>query len=349
MRLKSTLPYAILLGLAIALASVEWSVRDAQEERPSVLVFKSRTFQGRIVNESDVKVRALKETEMADYRRYSDQFLPPNSEVIRRIALTRTVDADVPLVKRDFHFSPIAEERPSFLEPGMRAVNLQLPPERIAGGDSRSGDYVDVCLTCEICDDPACTAPKLSVAPLVRGAQVIAHRLDTRLSTAIPVTLQLNPYRAALIEFAKNRGEISLARSSRDQRSGSNKSPINDDKEEERRVINLSSGISITDRDLETIFGLAVPSKETWPWPPVRFQGRVESKREDLRGLGFGHRVRIRRFNRFRAPPVLTVGRFRQDLSCGWRSVPRARRPVPCNRSWQRPGRNYRPGKGPDV
>src|SRR5262249_61912271 len=94
------------------------------------------------------------------------------------------------------------------LLPSMRAVNLSLTKEHSGGGLIQVGEWVDVVLTSSVESDGAASTRTATIAHNVR---VIAKRnvlwpVFAPLTDDKPVhfTVEANPYRAALIEFAKN-------------------------------------------------------------------------------------------------------------------------------------------------
>ena len=122
--------------------------------------------------------------------------------------------ADQPLVKDYFQDQSLPDELTSLLERNTRAVNVAVLKGRTAGGTIRKGEYVDVLLTTEIGygDNQNC-AP----ATIARGLKVIQKRNSpwNMLGTdpddkPLNFTLQANPYRQALIEYAQTHGQLSL-------------------------------------------------------------------------------------------------------------------------------------------
>jgi len=100
----------------------------------------------------------------------------------------------------------------------------------------------------------------------------------------INFTLQANPYRAALIEFAQTKGDLSLALTptARQVRADKDKSgtPVFSDpdskeyKDEDTRIASLNAGdLTVGDGDLERIFNLKPPPPKTPPITVERYTG----------------------------------------------------------------------------
>jgi hypothetical protein len=176
------------------------------------------------------------------------------------------------------------------LLPNTRAVNLALSKEASAGGLIQPGEWVDVMLTTDIegPDGKASTRTAV-IAPKVR---VIAKRnvlwpVFTPLpdDKPVPFTLEVNPYRAALIEDVKKKGEISLVPipASEQQRLETLRTEAEragtpallvafantettEYQDEKDRVEQFNKGeLSVGDRDLYRIFGLEEPKPKVEP------------------------------------------------------------------------------------
>ena len=109
----------------------------------------------------------------------------------------------------------LAEPLKDRLVPGTRAVNVAITKDHAAGGLIQAGDWVDVHLTTQI--SMTNKAPITQTASLARNVRVIAKRnILWSVLQALPddkpvnFTLETNPYRAALVEFAKDKGTLSL-------------------------------------------------------------------------------------------------------------------------------------------
>jgi hypothetical protein len=101
----------------------------------------------------------------------------------------------------------------------------------------------------------------------------------------INFTLQANPYRAALIDFARTKGELTLIptpspRQTRSESRDKSGTPTFSDpdskeyKDEDVRVAALTNGeVTVGDQDLERIFNLKPPPPKVPPVTVERFSG----------------------------------------------------------------------------
>lgn len=123
--------------------------------------------------------------------------------------------ADTPLRLTDLAELKKPEPLNARLTPGTRAVDLAVPKELAAGGNIAVGDWVDVYVLTDVArtDSPA-RVPQAGV--LVHSAPVIAKRGTLYTIFAglpdgpIQHTLAVNPYRSALLEYARAVGTVSL-------------------------------------------------------------------------------------------------------------------------------------------
>jgi hypothetical protein len=97
----------------------------------------------------------------------------------------------------------------------MRAINLVVPKDRAAGGLIAVGEWVDVLITSTI-ETPG-AAPMTRTACVAPCVRVVAKRntlwpIYAPLPDGKPVhfTLEVNPYRAALIDYVSTRGNLLL-------------------------------------------------------------------------------------------------------------------------------------------
>jgi hypothetical protein len=179
----------------------------------------------------------------------------------------------------------------------MRAVSVGAMKIHSAGGLIQVGDWVDVYLTSTIdlpCS-PDCNAPTTLTAMLACKVRVIAKRnslwpVPNQAGSICPMhyVLEANPYRAALIEFAKEKGVISLMpvsldekqelearRTERMNRKGdvllaSYSIPDCPEYADEDKRINAAAGCctsQISEADLLRIFNLRIPEPPPAPAP----------------------------------------------------------------------------------
>jgi Flp pilus assembly protein CpaB len=214
---------AVLLGLGVAVgvkASGLLSPGEPKKEPPPplVLVAAVNIFEGNCLQAADVKLRPARSGEELDGLRKGD-FLPATPQAaVRRFAKV-SIPADSPIKKdylEDLSAPPDLRNR---LSKGMRAVNTAIPKEHCDGGMIQVGDWVDVSLTTTVDAPDGGKNPSTATrsAIIARNVRVIAKRNDlwpkaTPLGPSCPVnfTLEMDPYRAALFEFVKQKGTLSL-------------------------------------------------------------------------------------------------------------------------------------------
>ncbi|MCI0460761.1 MAG: Flp pilus assembly protein CpaB [Gemmataceae bacterium] len=286
---------AILLALGVAVAARYSGFFDSQpppvKKTPvyQILVANQNLFEGITISGADVRVRDVRDEEMRQYLDNKDRYLPPVPMVANYRVLARNVLADEPLRKEDFKELKLATPLHLRLGPFMRAVSVSVPKERAAGGMIQTGEHVDVMLTTQItCPEGTCYHPAVETAVIARNLRVIAKRnsLWTVLAPLpedglLQFTLEANPYRAALIEFARLKGDITLVPTPSAQVrdpaviKGGGRPTFSDPenreyKDEDLRVdAILGSDLTVGDPDLERIFNLKpLPPKV----PPLRVE-----------------------------------------------------------------------------
>jgi Flp pilus assembly protein CpaB len=182
---------------------------------PTVTVAGRHLFKGDTIDPRDLVVRPVRPGEEKDFAANRAEFLGDAKEVAYFRYAARDVVADTPLRLTDLAELKKPEPLNARLTPGTRAVDLAVPKELAAGGMIAVGDWVDVYLLTEVArtDSPA-RVPQAGV--LVHSAPVIAKR-GTLFSIfaglpdgPIQHTLAVNPYRAALLDYARAVGTISL-------------------------------------------------------------------------------------------------------------------------------------------
>jgi Flp pilus assembly protein CpaB len=181
----------------------------------------------------------------------------------------------------------------------MRAVNVSVAKTHAVGGLIQTGEQVDVFLTSRITDGSG-AAPFVRTALLARDVKVVAKRdmLMTILASnpddqPLSFTLQANPYRAALIEYASTSGTLSLVPRPKPRtmmmEMGDKKDPpksgmpnfgdpeSREYRDENERVAAIERGeSSIGTVDLVRVFNLpelTQPKKVETPPPPMVVQG----------------------------------------------------------------------------
>lgn len=281
---------AIVLGLAVATAAKYTGFFNgppppappAKKPDTQILAAAKNLFAGQMIDQTGVRVRPLRPEEAEDYEKNKDQYLPavPAAAVLRIPHVN--IYADQPMRKDQLKEMAQPEPLHARLLPNMRAVNLSLPKERSAGGQVQVGEWVDVFLTSEVEYAQMKVVRTACIAPKVR---VIAKRntlwpLFAPLPENKPVdfTLETNPYRAALIESTRAKGDLAIAplgaseqRQLEVQRARLLENPDQpglghflsagspEAEEEDARLAAFLRGEAVSERDLVRIFGLQTP------------------------------------------------------------------------------------------
>jgi Flp pilus assembly protein CpaB len=287
---------AVLLGVTAVVGAKYLGLFEPREvtpekppEMPQVLVAGENLFEGVTASPDQVKVRPLYPHELEHYKKNREKYLPPLKEAAQLRVMARSVEADQPLLREYFQDQAIPASISERLGPYMRAVNVAVDKNRSAGGILRVGEYVDVHLTSNICEAPNCEQTITQTAVIARGLKIIAKRntLWTVLAAdpgdTVSFTLEANPYRAALIEFAKRKGDLALVPTPMDQvKPAAKGSPAKgglpsfadatseEYRDEDGRVAGiLQGGLTVGDADLERIFKLK-PIQRVAEAPPIR-------------------------------------------------------------------------------
>lgn len=219
---------AVLVGLGAAVAAKATGVfnrAEPKKEPPPIMVLAaaSNIFEGNMIQTADVRLRPASLQEVEQLRR--GELLPAMPQAAAKRFAKMSIPADAAM-RKDYLEDLVAPgELRTRVAPGMRAVNLAIPKHHAAGGLINVGDWVDIQLMAAI-EAPAVPLPggaaaaggtTAQAAIITRAARVIAKRnslwpVQTPLGPDCPVnfTLETNPYRAALIEFAKDKGTLVL-------------------------------------------------------------------------------------------------------------------------------------------
>jgi Flp pilus assembly protein CpaB len=300
------LTVAVLIGLGVAIAAKlggYFSTPPPVEppaKRPDIMILAAahNLFAGDLIDVSGVRVRALKPEEFAHYDKNRDQYLPALQSAAALRITRRNIYADEPILKECLQEMARPEALHSRLLPQMRAVNLSLTKEHSAGGLIQVGDWVDVFLTSKI--DNAQEATTTRTACIIPKVRVIAKRnslwpIFAPLPDDKPVnfTLEVNPYRAALLEFSRAKGLLTMAplpleekhnletRRGKMLESATGIRPVHflkagtpDANAEDERVAGFARGeLVVSEFDLIRIFGLTTPPPPTAPISVERIGG----------------------------------------------------------------------------
>jgi Flp pilus assembly protein CpaB len=284
------LTVAIILGLGVATAAKYTGFFNptappaavAKKADVQILVAARNLFAGDMIDAAGVKVRTLRPEELDDYQSSKDRYLPPVPQAANlRIAL-KNITADQPILKEYLKDMAKPDAYSVRLLPEMRAINLTLPRDRSAGGLIQVGEWVDVFLTSEVETENGKSVRTACIAPKVR---VIVKRntfwpVFAPLPEGKPVdfTLEVNPYRAALLETTRAKGDITLVplggseqRQLEVQRERLLQNPAaalvhflpaesREAEDEEARVAAFKKGeYAVSDGDLIRIFGITTP------------------------------------------------------------------------------------------
>jgi Flp pilus assembly protein CpaB len=187
-----------------------------KEEPVMVLVANSDFYPNIAISLNDVRVRELTAEEKSGgfYEKNKGKFLPPVAAAANMRVPNQRIKADTVLMREHF-MEGLPDAVTLRLNKGMRAVNVMVPKERAASGVIQLGEYVDVYLTARI--PTADGKTMIETAQIARDVRVIMKRgsLYTTMSSdppgqPMPWGLEANPYRAALIDWAQHKGEITL-------------------------------------------------------------------------------------------------------------------------------------------
>jgi Flp pilus assembly protein CpaB len=214
---------AVVLGLGAAVGIKYSRILEprgdalrAQTVTP-ILVAASNIYEGTYLQAADVKLRPPRNDEEARIQKQGE-FLPPLTQAaVKRIARVN-IPADAPIRKDMLEDLNRPESLADRLGPCDRGVHCCLTKQHCAGGLLGTGDVVDVLLTTTV-DGPegSQVVGKTATAVVARGLRIVARR-----NSLVPVskplgpdccinyTLSANPYRAALIDYVKNVGILSL-------------------------------------------------------------------------------------------------------------------------------------------
>jgi len=219
------LTVAILLGLATAVTLKISGVFDQpqavtpppQPKAPdiNVLVAGRNLFKGILVDAPWVTVRPLRADELKQYEEHKDEYLPAVPAAVYLRVAAKNIEADKPILRSDLEPMGLQRNLSTRLLPNMRAINVAVMKDQSDGGLIQNGEWVDVMLTTSISLPNGATETK--TAGIAHRLRVIAKR-DGLFDVLFPIdpklpvdfTLEANPYRAALIEFAKTKGTLSL-------------------------------------------------------------------------------------------------------------------------------------------
>jgi Flp pilus assembly protein CpaB len=298
------LTIAVLLGLGAVVGAkylgyfdTKKAAEPTKEPPQQVLVASQNLFEGVTVTTSQVQVRPLRPNEVKAYEANPDKYMPPLTAAAHMRVLDRNVPADEPLLKEHFQDQSMPKTIAERLDPGMRAVNISISKDKADGGLLRTGEYVDVYLTTTISDATGLVGSSTQTALLARQLKIIVKRnnlwtvmLPSSDDRPVEFTLQANPYRAALIEYAKGKGVLTIMGSPTPPQvrvaagpggsvvpaSYSDPQSVEYRDEDARVAAFVNNDLVVGENDLERIFKLKPlppPTPERLPVKIVRWSG----------------------------------------------------------------------------
>jgi Flp pilus assembly protein CpaB len=225
-----------------------------------------------------VKKVRVSPKERDNYARSGKTLLTGN-QPIGRVARV-PVMAERPFYEEDLY--PYKYPEPVKVRPGWRAAIVTIPAKEAM---VQVGDYVDV--YCTLSNDLLGPGGQ-GTAEIAKGAQVVARFGSTRpgvqpVSNSAPreYTLEVTPYRGALIELAKSMGaRFGLANAPMigegDQKSPPPANDINDPREQ--------AADRVSGADMAALFGISPPQSGPPPWVVEKYVGISEQGRTQYPG-----------------------------------------------------------------
>lgn len=228
---------------------------------PMVLVPQRPLFPGDSILPGDLGARPMTEAEYAHFKDHKEDYLPPNSASAHYRFVKTAHPANKPLLLSDLEEirkpTPLNER----LLADTRAVNLTVPKGQAAGSLIQHGDWVDVYLTTYVgiqkLDGATIKPPELRTALIAKNVHVIAKRDSLydlyypQRSNEISYTLAMNPYRAALFDYARTIGSITLVPVSNAERT-----KLDEDSKDPKKLVNVTIGdptLATTQQEAERI------------------------------------------------------------------------------------------------
>lgn len=293
--MRASTVFAIALSLLIALAAAagakyaglfDKKPAPPPGEKPpplKVLVAGVNLYEDVAVLAEQVMVRDIRpEEEKSLKEKYGDNWtskLMPSFVNAAHLRVSKfNIPADAILLKEYFSDSTLPQALWERLEKNTRAVNVTVSKEDAAGGAIRLGEYVDVLLTTKVWN-PVTEKEETRTAIIARACKVIMKRNNPWTVMAadpddkpLNFTLQANAYRAALIKYAMNYGQLSLQPVIKPEKISTSFSDPNSKEyaNEDQRVEEILRGeLTIGDKDLVRIFQLPPPPAKVPPPQPT--------------------------------------------------------------------------------
>lgn len=286
--------FLVFLALVALVAAKMTGYFDEPEvstvDPPEVVIAARRLPEGVAIDRQYASTRPMTREEYESFLASPAEFLPADAAAVAGRVTARSLDAGEAIMRSD-----LVDDSPERLRdriaPGMRPVDVAVLKKDSQGGLIQTGDWVDVSLTTEVYTSDDEDTQTIRTAVIARGVRVILKR-NTLLpiyrgiadDELIPFTLEANPYRAALIDYAVLKGNLTLTAlpdseqaALEEQReslieTGESAAILEDEDERERIERILAGNYSVGDEDLADIFGLEPISTPPVPEPPPRVQ-----------------------------------------------------------------------------
>lgn len=289
------LALALLVGLAVAAGAKSAGLFDKKAPPPApekaapakALVAKVSLFEGVTVTAEQVRVRDLlpeEEARLTDRfgKNWKEKVMPPTTAAahLRTVNLGVNIPAESILLRDYFAEAGLPDRLTAQLEPNTQAVNVSVLKDKAAGGVLRVGEHVDVLLTTKVASGGR---EDLRTATIARACKVVMKRNNPwAVMIADPddkplhFTLQANPYRAALIEFAQTHGQLTLLPVPTPARTSAGAVGTDPNSREfaneDTRVDKYRNGQPIGSEDLVRIFQVTPPPARQPAPPPFRVE-----------------------------------------------------------------------------
>jgi pilus assembly protein CpaB len=201
----------IFVGAWLSAGLLTWflyakTVTPQQEKQAAVLVATHDMPAGTLLRQSDLKKVNYPE------RSIPKGILSDPKDAINRVLLV-PLSASEPVISTKLSASTTTEGMASTIEPGMRAVAVQITDATGVAGMVQPNSHVDVLFTRPGTMAEAVTTTILEdVKVLSTGKQLpTGQTVDPRAPKSPVVTLVMSPADAQKLELAKNQGKISLS------------------------------------------------------------------------------------------------------------------------------------------
>jgi pilus assembly protein CpaB len=274
----------ILFGVAwISAALLTWflyanTVAPQKEQRTQIVAARRDIMIGEMIRKTDLKTVAVLARDIPKGGLLTDK------DALNRVALY-PVSANEPLNTSKLSALSGAEGIPATIDPGHRAVSVQITDVSGVAGLIEPGAHVDVLFTRPGSMTEAITSTILqNVRVLAMGrATQVGQTIDPKAPKVPVATLIVTPEEAQKLELARNQGRISLSlRNPLDSSSGVDGTPVSTDildptlsvrLARERRLRNAPDPRTLDPNDTQTFERLSggprvVPKKEPLPAPP---------------------------------------------------------------------------------